>query len=217
MSKVILHSLKEKLLSPDLQNALDEFRCPECAANPELSRKSKFALPSEATPSVAVPLDVMPHKIRNKSENNLMIIDHGDMRLCLKRRSNNTAPTAFNAFYSSWISVFDALVYVIVDCKSNPSAEYMKQKLHEVESQLCSVPTEAPWRIRLNECSHRYIRKSINRLLRQSQYETGYDHEVLLAEVETGRNNALHKNNVLPDFHRFGNMLRIIGSLDECP
>lgn len=157
----------------------------------------------------------MQHKIRNKSENILVIIDHGKMMLRLKHLPDNSAQISFNAFYTQWISsVFDAPVYVIVDRGSNLFAEYMKRELHEVESQLFPVPTEAPWGIKLNERSHRYMHK-IDWLLRQSQYYTGNYHEVLLPKAATGWNYALHKNNVLPHYHRLGIMPRTIASLDE--
>lgn len=217
LSKIIRQSLGQRPLLPELRKELDNFRCSECEETPELPRKPKLALPPEATPNLAVSLDVMPHVIHNKSTNILVIIDHGDMLLRLALLHNNSAPTAFNAFYSRWISIFDAPSYVIVDRGSNLAAEYMKNKLHEVDSQLCPIPTEAPWGIGLNERSHRYLHKSINRLLLQRDYDTGHEHQVLLADVETGWNYALHTNNVIPHYHRFGIMPRSIGNLEECP
>lgn len=62
----------------------------------------------------------------------------------------------------------------------------MKEKLYDIKAQLVLVLTEAPWRIGLNERPHRYLRKSIDRLLLQKNYETCHDHGVLLEEVETG-------------------------------
>lgn len=93
----------------------------------------------------------------------------------------------------------------------------MREKLHEVESQLCPILTEALWGIGLNERAHRYIHKEIDRLLLQSDYDTVHDHEILLADVEMGWNYALHANNILPHFQRFGIMPRVIGALDESP
>ena len=106
-----------------MKKALDEFRCPECAAHPKLPRKPKLAIAHEATPNITVSLDVMPHKIRNKSENILVIIDQFGMMLRLKRLPNNSAPTAFNACCSRWISILDAPVYVIVYRGSNLTSE----------------------------------------------------------------------------------------------
>lgn len=97
-----------------------------------------------------------------------VMIDHGDMTLRLKTLANRTAPTAFNAFYGGWISLYDVPIYLLVDDRSNLVAEFMKEKLHEVDSQLCPIPTEVPWCNGLNERSHRYLHKSIDRLLLQN-------------------------------------------------
>lgn len=145
------------------------------------------------------------------------MIDHGDMVMRLKMLFSRTALTAFNSFYSRWISIFDAPTYVLVDRGSNLAAELMKEKLHEVEAQLCPIPTKAPWGIGLDERFYRYCHKSIDRLLLQTDYDAGHDLEVLLADVEVGWNFAQHTNNVLLHYNRFGVMPRFIGSLDESP
>lgn len=215
ISKILSHSLGDKPIPPELKKQLDEFRCSECAERPELPRKPKLALPPEPTPNLAVSLDVMPHKIRNKHVDILVMIDHSDMLLRLKMLPNRTAEAAFNAYLSRWISVFDSPMFTIVDRGSNLAAEYMKDKLHDVDSQLLPIPVEAPWGIGLNERSHRYLHKSFDRLLLQPGYNTGHDHEVLLADAEMGWNFAQHSNNIVPHYHRFGSMPRIIGALDE--
>lgn len=81
-------------------------------------------------------------------------------------------------------------MYVYVDQGSNISAELMKEMIHEVYSQLCPVLTEAPWGIGLNEESHQYLQKIIDRIIFQKDYDTGQDHEVQLADVEIGWNYA---------------------------
>ena len=111
--------------------------------------------------------------------------------------------------------MFDSPTFTIVDRGSNLAAELMKEKLHDVESQLLPIPVEAPWGIGLNERSHRYLHKSIYSLLLQPGYSTGHDQEVLLADAEMGWNFAHHSNNIIPHYHRFGSMSRIIGALDE--
>lgn len=93
------------------------------------------------------------------------MIDHGEMLIRLKTFLDCTTKTAFNDFYSSWIAYFDYPIYVIKDRGENFSAKLMKEKLHSEESQICPVPTEAPWDIGVNERSNRYLHKSIDRLL----------------------------------------------------
>lgn len=52
----------------------------------------------------------------------------------------------------------------------NLSAEFIEEKLHEVDSQLCPVATEAPCGTGINERSHRYLQKRIDHLLFQKDY-----------------------------------------------
>lgn len=77
----------------------------------------------KATTNIAVSLEVMPHNMRNKSVNILVMIYHSNMLLRLALIDKNSAPTAFNAFYSRLISIFYAPVYVIFDRCSNFSAQ----------------------------------------------------------------------------------------------
>lgn len=90
-------------------------------------------MPHEATPKIAVLLDVVPHKIGSELENIIVILYHMAMLLRLAFFENNAAPNGFNDFCSRWISIFDAPVYVIVDRRSDLSAKYMMIKLHDVE------------------------------------------------------------------------------------
>ena len=126
------------------------MRCDEFAEEPKLPRQPKLAMPAEATPNIVFSLDIIPHKIRNKSTDILVTIDHGDMLILLKILHDRRAITAFNTFYSRWISTFDAPGYVRVACDSNLAAELMKDKLHEFQAHLLPVPTKAPFGIGLN-------------------------------------------------------------------
>lgn len=217
MSNVIRKSLGDSPLTPDLKKELESIRWSECAQTSELPRRPKLAFPHEATPNIVLSLDVMFHKIRTVSTDVLFMINHADMTLRLNTLQDRTAPTALNSFYKHWISVYDAPTYVLVDRGSNLAAEFMKEKLHEVDAQLCPIPKEAPWGIGLNERSHHYLHKSIHRLLLQKDYDTGHNHEVLLSDVEVGWNYAQHSNNVLLHYHRFGIMPRLLVTLDESP
>lgn len=73
-----------------------------------------------------------------------VMIDHRHMLLRLKVFPNYSAQIAFDALYSSWVSIFDAPSYVFVNRGSNLAAELLKRKLPQIEAQLCPNPTEAP-------------------------------------------------------------------------
>lgn len=144
MSRIIKQSLGENPLPPEMQKKLDAFRSREYAETPELPRKPKLAIPPEATPNLAVSLYVVYNKINKKPNDILVIIDHGDMLVRLKLLPVRTSQTSFNAFYSRWISIFDAPTYVIIDRALNLSAELIKERLHQLKSQLLPIPTKAP-------------------------------------------------------------------------
>lgn len=216
MSKVIRKGLDDASLPPELKQELESITCFECAETLELTRKPKLALPPETTPDVVVSLDATLHKIGNKRNDILVMIDHDGMLIRLKLLHSCTAQIAFNAFCSHWIPTFDAPTYVFVHRGSNIAAELMKE-LHNVNGQVCPIPTEAPWGIGLNERSHWYLHKSFQRLLLHCDYDRGHEHEVLQAKVEVGWNYAQHSINILPHYNRLGIMPRIFGSLDESP
>lgn len=132
--KVLSQSLGDKPIPPELKNQLDDFCCSECAKKPDLPHKPKLALPLKPKPNLAICLDVMQHKIRNKQVDILVMFDQSDMLLRLKMLHNRTAGTEFNAFLSSWILVFDSTMFTIVDRDSNLAAKYMKEKLDEADS-----------------------------------------------------------------------------------
>lgn len=204
----------ERIPNP-VNESIDSLRCITCAAIPELPRKPKLALPAEATPNITVSLDFMSNMINNRQKEVLVMLDHGDMLLKLKHIPDHSVETSFNAFYSRWISIFDSPALVLVERGSNLNAQLMRDQLHKVQSQLLPIPTEAPWSLGINERSHRYIHNSIDRLLLQRDYSVGYHLEVLLADVEVGWNFTQQSNNVLPHYHRFGIMPKIIGKLGE--
>lgn len=84
----------------------------------------------------------------------LVMRDHGDMILKLNILPHRSALVAFHAFYSRFISTFEARIYVVVDCRSNFAADKIK-KLHDIDSQLCPIATKATWVICLIKQSHR--------------------------------------------------------------
>lgn len=125
LRKVIRKSLNENPLPPDIRTKLENFRRSKFAAKLELPRKQKIANPDEAISNIAVSVDFMPHNIRKKSFNILVMIYHGDMLLGLAFFDINSATTTFNAFYILFISIFYAPIYVIFDRGSNLCAYYM--------------------------------------------------------------------------------------------
>lgn len=61
------------------------------------------------------------------------MIDHGDIFRQLQILNERSARTAFSAFSSRRICIFNAPTYVLVDGGSNRWAELMKRKLHEIQ------------------------------------------------------------------------------------
>lgn len=217
MSRIIKQNLGEVLIPLEIQKELDAFRSIECAENPNLPRKQKLAIPLEATPNLAFSLYVMQPKINQKPNDVLVILDYCNMLIRLKLLPDRMARTAFNAFYSSWVAIFDSPTYVIVHRGSNLSVKLINERLHQFESQLLPIPAKAPWDIGLNEQQHRYLYKSVDLLLLQQHCDTCHDHEFFRADKEMGWNFAPRTNNTIPHYHRFGLMPRIIGALDESP
>lgn len=93
----------------------------------------------------------------------------------------------------------------------------MKRKLHEVKTQVLPIPTDAFWGIGLNKRSHRYVHKSLDRLLLQKLFDTGPNYSVLLSDMEIGWNLAQHSESTLPHCHRFDVMLKVLGTISENP
>lgn len=215
ITKLVRKSLGDTPVPPELKNVLEYFRCVDCAETPERPRRPKLDLPSEVVPDVFVSLDVRPLEMQNKTEDILVLIDHGDMILKLKLLPNRTALTALNAFYSPWTSVFYAPKHILVDRGAKLAAKLMELKLYDVKPQPCLTLTEALWGIVLKERSNRYLYKSIDRHLLQREYNTRHKDEFLLAAVELGWNYAQHNNNILSYYQRFGVIMRIIGSVDQ--
>lgn len=61
-------------MPPDIKAQLDKFLCPECAETLELPCKLKLAIPHEATANLVVSLYFMPHLIREKATDIMVII-----------------------------------------------------------------------------------------------------------------------------------------------
>ena len=101
----------------------------------------------------------MQHEINNRAIKILVILDAGDMMIRLKEIRNESAKEAFSAHFCRWISIFDAPIFTIVGRGRNLTNDYTGQQLRLVNSQLCPIPTEAPWSIGNNEWSHGFTHR----------------------------------------------------------
>ena len=191
--------------------------CRPCAEHAELPRVPKLAIPHPASPNIAVTLDVMPHYIKSTQRQILFILDAGDMMLRLCNLRDNSARTAFDAYFSRCISIFGAPTFTVEERGSNLANKHMADSLRTLDSQLCPISTEAPWSIGSNERSLRFLRKEIDSLLADPKFDPGHDLTRLLAEVEIVWNCTQHTNRILPHLHRFGLMSRVLGELDNSP
>ncbi|MEM1282625.1 MAG: hypothetical protein AAGG81_03645 [Chlamydiota bacterium] len=199
----------DRRLPPKLLAKINErsAACKPCAEHASIPRTPKLAIPPPATPNIAVTLDVMHHTINGKHVHILVILDTGDKLLRLVHIEDDSAKTSFEQYVRRWISIFDAPIYTVVDRGTNLAATYMVNNLHRFNSQLISIPTEAPWSLGHNERSHRYIHSAIDKILCFDQTLTI---NMLLSEVEMAWNFSQHASREIPHLNRFGVMPRII-------
>lgn len=188
--------------------------CSSCAEHAELPRVPKLSLPPPAAPNIAVTLDVYHHVINHKQVSILVMLDVGDKLIRLHTLTDHTAQCAFNAYLWRWISIFDAPIFTVVDQGTNLTSDLMYRELRKYSSQLCPIPTEAPWSLGSNERSHKFLAKTINIICASPEYDVGPHYQSLLSDVEMAWNFTQHANRELPHFNRFGTMPRILG---ECP
>lgn len=127
---------------------------------------------------------------------------------------NRTAVTTFSSYFSHWISYFDSPVFTVVDRGSNLASSEMKTYLNLIQSQLCTIPTEAPRSLGANERSHQYSHQATDLLINQQSYDPGDNVQILLFDVSNAWNLTLHANNILPHNRRFRKMARILRELD---
>lgn len=145
------------------------------------------------------------------------MLDAGDMLLRLQNLRDDSARTALNDYLSRLLSIFDAPIFTVVDRGTNLANKYMADNLRYFESQLCSIPTEAPWSIGNNERSHRFLHKAISRTISDLNFDVGDNLERLLGEIEMAWNFTQHVNRTLPHFNHFGVIPRVLGELVTSP
>ena len=208
---------ENRRLPTALKNRIVKKKCPDCEENAQLPRVPKISLPPPATPNLAVTLDVMQHDINEKPIKILVMLDAGDMMLRLKKLDNESAQTAFSAYFSRWISIFDSPVFTIVDRGRNLTNKLMGDELRAVHSQLCPIPTEAPWSIGNNERSHAFLHRILNKLISAAASETQIDIDIILSEAEMSWNFTQHRGNTIPHYNRFGVMPRELGQTESTP
>lgn len=136
-------------------------------------------------------LNGISDKKKNKHVNILVLIQHSNMRLRIKSLFKKWELTTFNAFYCSWISNFNILLYAIVERGTNLSLKCLKQALIEIKFFLSPVTIKSLQKHGGNKRAYYYIYNEIDRNLLQSKYKTGHSCEVSLATVETCWNYAI--------------------------
>ena len=200
-----------------LKAKISEHKCKDCNENAQLPRVPKIAIPPAATPNLAVTLDVMQHDINDRAIKILVMLDAGDIMIRLKKIDDESAQAAFSAYFSRWISIFDAPVFTIVDRGRNLTNKYMAEKLRSVNSQLCPIPTEAPWSIGNNERSHGFLHRILDKMIAGSTLDSASDIELILGEAEMAWNFVQHTRCTIPHYNRFGIMPRSLGESDSIP
>ena len=215
--QLIRQQRDQRKLPKALKDRINSHKCRDCEENAQLPRVPKMSIPPPAMPNIAVTLDVMHHDINDKPISILVMLDAGDMMIRLKHIQNDSARTAFSAYFSRWISIFDTPVYTIVDRERNLTNEFMKSQLRIIQSQLCPIPTEAPWSIGNNERSHGFIHRVLDKLQKGSTLNCTDDIDVILGEAEMAWNFVQHNQTHIPHYNRFGIMPRTLGETDSCP
>ena len=200
----------DRKLPSALKHRINEesAKCKPCIEHASLPRTPKLSIPPPAMPNIAVTLDVMHHTVRMKKHHILVMLDTGDKMMRLSNLENDLAETSFNHYFGRWISLFDAPHYTVVDRGTNLAAQYMADQLRPLQSQLCPIPTEAPWSIGQNERSHAFIHGAIDKIL---AHTPSLHITRLLGEVEMAWNFTQHSTREIPHLHRFGVLPRIIG------
>ena len=207
----------ERRLPHALKKKITDHNCQDCEEHAQLPRVPRISIPPPATPNIAVTLDVMQHEINNRTIKILVILDAGDMMIRLKEIRNESAKEAFSAYFCRWISIFDSPIFTIVDRGRNLTNDYMSEQLRLVNSQLCPIPTEAPWSIGNNERSHGFIHRVLDKLQSNSAVNASSEVEICLAEAEMAWNFVQHTRNTIPHYNRFGVMPRQLGETESCP
>lgn len=207
-----VHSFGTRL-QPDLKSKIIAVTnsCGACARHAELPRIPKLSLPPHATPNIAATLDVMHHFVNHHKASILVMLDVGDKLIWLSPIRDHSASATFKAYLWRWISIFDAPTYTVVNQGSNFSSSHMHSMLLMFSSQLCPIPTEAPWSIGDNERSHKFISKYTDILQSTSEFDCGPEDHFLLAEIEMAWNFNQNQNRELPHFNLFGIMPCALG------
>lgn len=102
--------------------------------------KIDLLFPASSNLAGSLNVQYMTHDIPIKI---LVMLDAGDMMICLKLLANVKAHTDFSAYFTRWISILNSLVFTIVDCGRKLTNEYMSSQLNLLRSHLCPNPREA--------------------------------------------------------------------------
>lgn len=172
----------------------------------------KFSVPHYYQPNIAVYLDVLSLVIHNCSRDILVMLDHGDICFRYALLPDRLAVSAFQTYFTSWIFNFVTLFLKAADRVSDLFSSTMCDSLLQLQSQLCNI-SEALWSLGANERSHKFLKKSIDRLLSQLSYISGHDISELLSEVRLAWSLTLHGNDLLLHYHGFRIMSRVLSHI----
>lgn len=109
--------------------------------------------------------------------------------------------------------MLDAPSLTVVEHGSNLASKDV-HNLHSPEVQLCPISTEAPWSLRANERSCKFLQKTIDLPWLQPDYNTDPKLTGLLCDVNMVWTLTLHVNGTEPRPHHFDIMPRVRGSVN---
>lgn len=134
MLRLFRQQREQRKLPNSLRIQTEQRSCQYCDDLAQLARVHKISIPAPTTPNVTVNLDVMQHTIYGKPIKIEVMLDAGDMMLRLFRIANGSARTAFSAYLTRWISIFDRPIFTIIDRGSNLTNKYSIWHLSSIYS-----------------------------------------------------------------------------------
>lgn len=190
LTELVSQQQSDGQVPKEIKREIDKIRgnCRAYAQAAELPRVPKVTLYALATPNLAVTINVMDHRINSSNLKVLFMLDKSDQLLPLALLKDDTEGTAFNAYMYRWIAIFDAALHKIVDRGSNMTNAYLKERLRQMDSQICPISTESPWSLGVNERSYSFLHKAFDNFLLTPGFDPGDNLENILAATEMAWN-----------------------------
>lgn len=82
--------------------------------------------------------------IHSQQQYILVLLETREKMIRLSILEDETASSYFQKYFSRWMSIFDGPVYTVVDRRTNIAAKYIPEQLRSFQTELCTIPTEAP-------------------------------------------------------------------------